>query len=131
MKLDRAFALLMCGLGLAACSSLDAFKPKATTTALRIESNPSGVDAQTSLGRNCPTPCSMAIGTAGDFTISFAQDGYVPQTITVHSTMSEGSFTTPPSPVLSPNPVVVTLEPAAKKPAKSRPRQPAATAKMQ
>jgi hypothetical protein len=131
MKLNRTFALLMCGLGLAACSSFDAFKPKATTTALRIESNPPGVDAQTSLGKNCPTPCTMAIGSAGDFTISFAQDGYVPQTITVHSTMSEGSFTTAPSPVLSPNPVVVTLEPAAKKPAKPRPRQPAATAKMQ
>jgi hypothetical protein len=131
MKLDRAFALLMCGLGLAACSSLDAFKPKATTTALLIQSNPSGVDAQTSLGKNCPTPCTMDIGTAGDFTISFAKDGYVPQTITVHSTMSEGSFTTAPSPVLSPNPVVATLEPAAKTPAKPRPRHPAATAKMQ
>jgi hypothetical protein len=131
MKLDRAFALVMCCFGLAACSSFDVFKPKATTTALRIESNPSGVDAQTSLGRTCPTPCTMAIGTAGDFTISFAQDGYVPQTITVHSNMSEGGFTTAPSPVLSPNPVVVTLEPAAKTPVRPRPRPPAATAKVQ
>jgi hypothetical protein len=131
MKLDRAFALVMCGLGLTACSSFDAFKAKPTTTPLRIESNPPGIDAQTSLGRTCPTPCTMAIGTAGDFTISFAQDGYVPQTITVHSTMSEGSFTTAPAPVLTPNPVVVMLEPAAKKPVKPRPRPPAATAKMQ
>jgi hypothetical protein len=131
MKLDRAFALVMCGLGLTACSSFDAFKAKPTTTPLRIESNPPGIDAQTSLGRTCPTPCTMAIGTAGDFTISFAQDGYVPQTITVHSTMSEGSFTTAPSPVLTPNPVVVMLEPAAKKTVKPRPRPPAATANMQ
>jgi hypothetical protein len=131
MKLDRAFALVICGLGLAACSSFDAFKPKPTTTALLIQSTPPGVDARSSLGGTCPTPCTMAIGTAGDFTISFAHDGYAPQTITVHSTMSEGSFTTAPSPVLSPNPVTVTLEPAAKKPAKPRSRQPAATAKMQ
>jgi hypothetical protein len=131
MKLDRAFALVMCGFGLAACSSFEAFKAKPATTVLRIESNPSGVDARTSLGRTCPTPCTMTIGAAGDFTISFAQDGYVPQTITVHSTMSEGSFMTGPSPVLDPNPVVVTLEPAAKKPVGPRPRPPAATAKMQ
>jgi hypothetical protein len=131
MKLDRAFALVMCGLGLSACSSFDAFKAKPTTTPLRIESNPFGVDARSSLGGTCPTPCTMAIGTAGDFTISFAQDGYVPQTITVHSTMPEGTFLTGPSPVLAPNPVVVMLEPAAKKPAKPRPRPPAPTAKMQ
>jgi hypothetical protein len=82
MKFDLTFALAICGLGLAACSSsqaipgLDAFKPKPTTTALQIQSNPDGADAQSSLGGTCRTPCTMAIATAGDFTLSFARDGY-------------------------------------------------------
>jgi hypothetical protein len=42
----------------------------------------------------------MTIGTAGDFTISFARDEYEPQTVTVHSTISEGNYMTAPSPVL-------------------------------
>jgi hypothetical protein len=101
MKFDLTFALVICGLGLAACGSsqttpgLDAFKPKPTTTALLIQSNPDGADVRSSLGGTCRTPCTMAIATAGDFTISFARDGYEPQTVTVHSTMSEGGYTTP------------------------------------
>src|SRR5580693_6338314 len=85
MKLDLTFALVICGLGLAACGSsqtlpgLDAFKPKPTTTTLLVQSNPDGADARSSLGGTCRTPCTMAIATAGDFTISFARDGYEPQ----------------------------------------------------
>jgi hypothetical protein len=131
MKLDWAFAPVICGLGLAACTSSDAFKPKPTTTALLIQSTPPGVDTRSSLGGTCPTPCTMAIGTADDFTISFAHDGYAPQTITVHSTMSEGSFTTGASPGLSPNPVVVMLEPQAKPPVRQQPQPPAATPRVQ
>jgi hypothetical protein len=130
MKNDRLLAQLICGFGLAACSSstmpsFDAFKPKSTTTALLIQSNPPVVDPRSSLGGTCRTPCSMGIGTAGDFTISFAHDGYEPQTIMVHSTMSEGGFTTAPSPVLAPNPAFVMLEPQAKQPVRQRPQPPA------
>ena len=131
MKFDLTFALATCGLGLAACSSsqaipgLDAFKPKPTTTALPIQSNPDGADAQSSLGGTCRTPCTMAIATAGDFTLSFARDGYEPQTVTVHSTMSEGGYTTPASPTLDPNVVSVVLKPQAKQPARQRPPNPA------
>jgi hypothetical protein len=53
----------------------------------------------------------MAIGAAGDFTIGVARDGYEPQTVTVHSTMSGGSYITAPSPDLDPSSVYVTLEP--------------------
>jgi hypothetical protein len=53
----------------------------------------------------------MAIATAGDFTIDFAGDGYEPQTVTVHSTMSEGDYMTAPSPVLDPSTAYVTLRP--------------------
>lgn len=129
-------ALLICGFGLAACSSstmpgFDVFKPKPTTTELLLQSNPAGVDAQSSLGGICRTPCKMTIGAAGDFTISFVRDGYEPQTRTVHSTMSEGSFTTASSPVLAPNPVFVMLEPQAKGAARQRPQAPAITPRPQ
>jgi len=137
MKLDSTFALMMCGFGLAACSSftmpgVDALKPKPTTTVLLIQSNPAGAEARSSLGGTCRTPCTMSIGTAGDFTIGFARDGYEPQTVTVHSTMSKGSYTTGPSPVLEPNSVDVTLEPlpqakAPKQAARQRPQPPAAS----
>jgi hypothetical protein len=131
MKLDLTFALVICGLGLTACGSsqtlpgLDPFKPKPTTTALLVQSNPDGADARSSLGGTCRTPCTMAIATAGDFTISFDRDGYEPQTVTVHSTMSEGGYTTPASPTLDPNVVSVAVKAQAKQPVRQRPPSPA------
>jgi hypothetical protein len=129
MKLDRAFAIVMCGFGLAACSTstipgFDALKPKPTTTVLLLQSAPADAEARSSLGGDCRTPCTMAIGVAGDFTVSFARDGYEPQTVTVHSTMSDGGFMTAPSPRLDPDPVSVTLErlPQAKTPKHRRDR---------
>jgi hypothetical protein len=114
MKLDRALTLVMCGLGLAACSSMPGFdllKPKPTSTVLLIQSDPAGAEARSSLGETCRTPCTMAIGTAKDFTIGFARDGHEPQSVTVHSTMSGGDYMTAPSPVLDPSTVYVTLRP--------------------
>jgi PEGA domain len=139
MRLCRAFALVMCGLGMAACSSMSAFdslKPKPTTTVLLIQSNPANAEARSSLEGTCRTPCTMAIGTAGDFTISFARDGYESQTVTVHSTMSEDGYMTAPSPVLEPSPVYVNLEPlpqakAPKRAASQRPRPTAPTSPVQ
>jgi hypothetical protein len=137
MRQDRAFALVMCALGMAACSSMpgfDSLNPKPTTTLLLIQSNPASAEARSSLKETCRTPCTMAIGTAGDFTISFARDGYEPQTVTVHSTMSEGGYMTAPSPVLDPSPVYVNLQPLPKaKAAKqaARPRPPAGTSRVQ
>jgi hypothetical protein len=113
MKRGRGLAVVMCGLELAACSSMpgfNAFQSKPTTTVLLIKSSPAGAEAQTSLGGTCRTPCTMAIGAANDFTVSFVRDGYVPQTVTVHATMS-GGFMTAPSPRFDPESVFVTLEP--------------------
>jgi hypothetical protein len=48
-----SFGLVMCGLGMAACSSMpgfDSFKPKPTTTVLLIQSNPASAEARSSLG---------------------------------------------------------------------------------
>src|SRR5262245_5433362 len=113
---NRALAIVICCLGLASCSSgaaipsFDVFKPKPTTTLMLIQSSPSGAEARTSLGQTCRTPCTFQIGAADDFTVSFALDGYNQQTLTVHSTMSGGGFTTAPSPVLNPSSLFATLE---------------------
>ena len=133
---NRALGIVICSLGLASCSSFampgfDAFKPKPTTTVLLIQSTPAGAEARTSLGQTCRTPCTMQIGAADDFTVSFALNGYMPQTLTVHSTMSEGGFTTAPSPVLDPASLFATLEPVtpqAQKPSRQHPRSAAAGA---
>jgi hypothetical protein len=138
MKLDRVFALV-CGFGLAACSSfsMPGLDSKPTTTVLLIQSVPAAAEARSSLGGTCRTPCTMAIGSAGDFTISVAHDGYEPQTVSVHSTMSSGGFMAAPSPTLVPNSVFVTLTalpPAAappKQPARQRPSPPATTPRVQ
>lgn len=113
---NRAVAVAIAGLSLASCSSVsmpgfDAFKPKPTTTLLLIESNPGGAEAKTSLGQSCRTPCTMQIAAASDFTVAFALDGYKPQTLAVHATMSAGGFTTAPSPVFDPPSLFPTLEP--------------------
>jgi hypothetical protein len=113
-----AVAAAAAGLGLASCSSMstpsmpgfDSLKPKPTTTLLLIESNPAGAVAKTSLGPSCNTPCTLKIGSGSDFTVTFTLDGYVPQTLTVHSTMSRGDWSTGPSPVLEPGSLFPTLE---------------------
>jgi hypothetical protein len=130
----RAAGVAIAGVGLASCSSIsmpsmsmpswsmpgfDSFKPKPTTTLLLIESNPGGAQAKTSFGKTCTTPCTMQVGEGNDFTVTFTLDGYMPQTLTVHSTMSAGDFTTGPSPVLNPGSLFPTLE-RAKPPAVAR-----------
>ena len=132
MKLRGALALSICGLIITGCSSLsmpgfDAMKQKPENTFLLIQSSPTGAEARTSLGATCRTPCTMSIGSGNDFTVSYSLDGYAPQTVTVHSSMSAGGFMTAPSPMLDPNPVFATLEPVApqakatKPPARQRP----------
>jgi hypothetical protein len=134
---NRALAVATCSLGLASCGSaampsLDALKPKPDGAVLIVESSPSGAEARASLGKTCHTPCSMLIGAAGDFTVSFALDGYMPQTLTVHATMSESVLMlTVPSPALDPTYLFAKLEPVTpqaspRKPSRPRPA-PAAT----
>jgi hypothetical protein len=137
----RTLAVLICSVGLASCGSVampgfDAFKPKPTTTLMLIQSTPPGAEARTSLGKTCRTPCTMLIGSGEDFTVGFALNGYLPQTLTVHSTMSEGGFMTAPSPVLNPASLFATLEPVTpqaspRKPSRQRPGPAAAAAGAQ
>ena len=56
---------MACGFALAACTmsmpSLDFFRSTPPTEMLRIESEPPGADARTTLGQNCRTPCELTV----------------------------------------------------------------------
>jgi hypothetical protein len=109
-----------CGLLLAACSmsmpSLDMFRAAPSTEVLRIESEPPGADARTAEGQSCRTPCELTVPAAGEVAVSFALQGYSPQTINVRAetapTASFADASAPPTRML-PNPVYAELTPIA------------------
>jgi hypothetical protein len=79
---------MACGAGLCACSggSMPTMEmPKATPSSLTLqfESEPKGAEAKTSTGQTCRTPCSASVPMSGDITVSFALNGYLPQTVPV------------------------------------------------
>jgi hypothetical protein len=107
-----------CGLLLAACSmsmpSLDFFRSGPTTEVLRIESEPPGADARTAEGQSCRTPCELTVPAVGEVAISFALQGYNPQTINVRAEAAAASFADAgPSTRMQPNPVYAELTPVA------------------
>jgi hypothetical protein len=116
-RLLHVLAAGFSGLALASCSTsfsdgmTGAFKPKPTTTLMLIESNPAGATAKASTGQSCKTPCTILISQGSDFTVTFTLDGYLPQTLPVHATMSAAGWTTGASPVLEPGSLFPTLEP--------------------
>ena len=133
--MKRTAAIAACGLSLSACSGLPSLPtfslpgagPAATT--VQFESEPAGADARTSTGQTCRTPCAQAIA-ANEFTVTFTQAGYQPQTVPVRisasTEMVDPNTGQSPSPRLVPNPVYVELQPAAPPPpaAKKRPQAP-------
>src|SRR5215813_5942184 len=131
LTMSRVIAVAACGLALAACSmsmpSLDFFKSGPGTEVLRVESEPPGADARTSQGQSCRTPCELTVQSGGEMTVSFALNGYQPQTVQVRpdaAASSSYSDTGGPSNRLQPNPVYAELQsvkPPAKK--KSAPRK--------
>jgi hypothetical protein len=85
---------------------------------LTIESDPPGADAKTSLGPSCRTPCMVPVSASQPFTVSYALNGYMPQTIEVVPRVPEPARFDPEAsmsssgPDLSPNPVFAQLQPA-------------------
>jgi len=94
--------------------SLDFFRSAPPTEVLRIESEPPGADARTAEGQSCRTPCELTVPSTGEVAISFALQGYAPQTINVRAeapaaaSYAEGA---PPT-RMQPNPVYAELTPA-------------------
>src|SRR5262245_49532608 len=96
---------------------------------LKLESDPPGAEARTSLGQACRTPCTVAVPASADFAVAFALAGYESQTVPVSIVRSSGQGSDYSTAVqFSPNPVEVQLEPAAAAPvAKKKPKPKAKT----
>ncbi|WRI77093.1 hypothetical protein R3F76_27045 [Bradyrhizobium japonicum] len=132
----RFIAIALAGASLGGCSSMswDMFKSAPPTVQVRLESNPPGADATTSLGAGCKTPCSVSVPAPdAPFTVAFALPKYQPTSVPVNVIKNPGDFTTPASVTTDPNPVFAELQPAAppkpvRKPHRPKKPKPAATA---
>ncbi|PIT04831.1 hypothetical protein TSA1_31840 [Bradyrhizobium nitroreducens] len=140
MRRVIAVALAGAGLlgaaGLGGCSSMswDMFKSAPPPLQVRLESNPPGADATTSVGPGCKTPCSVSVPAPdAPFTVTFALPKYQPASVPVNVIKNPGDFTTPASVTSDPNPVFAELQPATppkpvRKPHRPRKPKPAASA---
>ena len=93
---------------------MDFFRSGPATEILRIESEPPGADARTAEGQSCRTPCELTVPSAGEVAISFALQGYNPQTINVRAEApAAASYAEASSPArMQPNPVYAELTPS-------------------
>ena len=131
-----ALASLLGAIGLGGCSSMswDMFKSAPPAIQVRLESNPQGADATTSLGPGCKTPCSVSVPAPdAPFTVAFALPKYQPASVPVDLIKNPGDFTTPASVTTDPSPVFAELQPAVppkpvRKPHRSKKPKPAAPA---
>src|SRR5947208_14037498 len=109
--MSRVIAVVACGFTLAACSaslpSLSFLKSSPPSEALRIESEPPGAEAKTSLGQTCRTPCELTVQAARELTVTLALAGYQPQTVTVRQETPGEPDVGSGSARLAPNPIYV------------------------
>lgn len=106
--------------------SWNMFKSAPPTVQVRLESNPPGADANTSLGPGCKTPCSVSVPAPdAPFTVNYALNNYQPVSVPVNVIKNPGDFTKPASVTTDPNPVFAELQPAVPpKPVKKKPHRP-------
>jgi hypothetical protein len=125
--MGRSAAFVAAALTLTACTSfsdLEMFRTVSNSVDLQLESQPAGAEAKTSLGPSCRTPCTLPITAGPDFTVTFALDGYQPQTVSVEVVRVNART----DPKLAPNPAkaeLVIIPPPEKPkppPAKKKPR---------
>ena len=116
------------GSGLAACG-ISSWLPSATPPAstIKVESDPAGAEAKSSVGPSCRTPCSLTIATSSAFTVTFTLAGYASLTVPVAPRPPGDPREAGREAVtFDPDPVYAQLEPVA--PAKGK-KQPAARSK--
>src|SRR5262249_4512323 len=128
----RAAVAIAASLALAGCGS-----PRAGTLMpdlgggypIKLESDPAGAEARTSVGPSCRTPCTVAVPARGEFTVTFALAGYEPQIVPV-SVLTSGAIGSDFTAAVqfAPNPVVAQLEPAPPPPTKKKTTKPRPTA---
>lgn len=93
---------------------MDFFRSGPPTEVLRIESEPPGADARTAEGQSCRTPCELTVPSTGEVAISFALQGYNPQTINVRAEAPPAASYAEAAPPtrMQPNPVYAELTPS-------------------
>src|SRR5262245_40465502 len=87
----RVAYIVACGLTACACSGsapnwslFSTPAPPPPPAALRVESDPPGAEAKSSLGLSCRTPCELRVAdTRQDFLVTMTLEGYLPQTLPV------------------------------------------------
>ena len=89
MRFDMArlagFALVLCsGLLLANCATVT----RGTVNQIQIVSEPPDVEARTSIGHSCRTPCTLTVDRKAEFTVSYAKDGYRETSVPVATRMA-------------------------------------------
>ncbi|MET4385310.1 hypothetical protein ABIB73_001045 [Bradyrhizobium sp. F1.4.3] len=132
----RVIAIALAGASLGGCSSVswNMFKTAPPAAQVRLESNPPGADANTSLGPGCKTPCSVSVPAPdAPFTVNYALNKYQPVSVTVTVIKNPGDFTTAASVTTDPNPVFAELQSAVppkpvRKPHRPKKPKPAAAA---
>jgi hypothetical protein len=115
MTIARAIAVVASGLALASCSSLMSSEmfTAPTTATLTLESNPPCAEARPSTGGACRTPCQLAVPITNGVAVTYALDGYLPETVPVKIIPAARSAlidVTPPT--VEPDPVFVQLKEA-------------------
>ena len=122
--MSRVMVVTLCGSVLAGCSmsmpSLDMFKSSSSSEILRVESEPPGADARTSQGQSCRTPCELTVSAADEMSVSFALNGYQPQTLQVRTDAAPAAYGDTSQARLQPNPVYAELQPV-RSPSKKAP----------
>ena len=82
-------------------------------TSMRVEFVPSGAEASIANGPSCKTPCTLPAPTrSGSFNVSFALNGYEPQTVPVRVAAGQiNTWDAAESGALSPSPTVIEPDP--------------------
>jgi hypothetical protein len=122
MSMRRVVAIALAGGCLGGCSSFpsfswDYFKSTPPAIQVQLESQPPGVDAHTSVGPGCKTPCSVSVAASvTGFTVTYSLPKFQPATIPVQVIRNPGDLTTPATTTIDPNPVFAELVPEAPPP---------------
>jgi len=122
--MNKAQALVFAGsaLALGACSGwprgagfglFDSTPAIPARASIDLDSEPQGAEAKTSIGTSCQTPCTLEVPTSGAFSVTFAREGFAPQTVPVQVQSGEETVKFTPNPVFA---ELVATKPTKKKP---------------
>ena len=110
ISMRRAFAWVLCGVVLSACSAIPGPSGSNRGT-ISLESNPPGAEARlSSSGASCRTPCTLPVKVS-DYNVTFALAGYTPRFIPIRVSIKREHWYSPEVTYVDPNPVMALLQP--------------------